>query len=236
MKVIDLFCGVGGFSEGFKQAGFEVVLAIDNWELALNSHKANHPDSEHWLVDIMYLESLPKCDVIIASPPCTEFSVAKIMGGDDRKPEKGMELVIKTLALIGNNNPKYWIIENVWGLEHYLEGHNLIKVDCYNFGSKSHRKRIFYGQFPTPKKIVPFAKAYPTITAQGGGGKWGNVGAWKKFGLKNYALDYNLMLDVMGFPKNYITLGNKSEIKKQIGNAVCPPTARAIAEAIQGVL
>ena len=46
--VIDLFCGIGGFSEGAKQAGAKVILAVDNWEIALEVHKNNHPDTEHW--------------------------------------------------------------------------------------------------------------------------------------------------------------------------------------------
>jgi site-specific DNA-cytosine methylase len=232
MKVIDLFCGIGGFSEGFKQAGFEIYLAIDNWELALKSHKVNHPDSNHWLVDIFYLDKIPECDVIIGSPPCTDFSIAKAMQGDRRDPEKGMILIDKMVDLIRKTKPKYWILENVWGLTDSLKLSH-IKIDCYDFGSKSHRRRAFFGHFPIPQKIQPFNEPYPTITAQGGGGKWGNVKAWKKMGMKNYALDYNFMLDVMGFPKNYVILGNKTEVKRQIGNAVPPPVAKAIAEAIK---
>ena len=36
MKVADFFCG-GGFSEGFRQAGFEIVFAVDKWEPAVNT-------------------------------------------------------------------------------------------------------------------------------------------------------------------------------------------------------
>ena len=31
MRVADFFCGGGGFSEGFRQAGFEIVFAVDKW-------------------------------------------------------------------------------------------------------------------------------------------------------------------------------------------------------------
>lgn len=81
MKVIDLFCGAGGFSEGFKQAGFQVVLAVDLWETALKSHLLNHPECEHWLADIERLDPSRligfEADVIIGSPPCTNFSKLK---------------------------------------------------------------------------------------------------------------------------------------------------------------
>lgn len=35
MTVIDLFCGAGGFSEGFRQQGFEILQGIDCWEPAI---------------------------------------------------------------------------------------------------------------------------------------------------------------------------------------------------------
>ena len=50
--VIDLFCGCGGFSEGARQAGAKIVLAIDNWEKALKIHKIHHPDTEHWDIEL----------------------------------------------------------------------------------------------------------------------------------------------------------------------------------------
>lgn len=50
--VIDLFCGCGGFSEGAKQAGASVKLAVDNWDKALSVHNKNHPDPEHWNIEL----------------------------------------------------------------------------------------------------------------------------------------------------------------------------------------
>ncbi|MGC8563174.1 MAG: DNA cytosine methyltransferase, partial [Thermoplasmata archaeon] len=41
LTVIDLFCGAGGFSEGFHQAGFDVVLGVDNWRPACETHRLN---------------------------------------------------------------------------------------------------------------------------------------------------------------------------------------------------
>jgi len=49
--VVDLFCGAGGLTLGFKQAeykgyGFKVVAAVDVWERACETYKANHPEVE----------------------------------------------------------------------------------------------------------------------------------------------------------------------------------------------
>ena len=85
LKVIDLFCGAGGFSEGFRQMGFEVTHAIDNWNPALVAHKENQPEAEVIKADIASLDphQFPKPDVIIGGPPCTEFSGSKRGGGGD---------------------------------------------------------------------------------------------------------------------------------------------------------
>ena len=45
MKVVDLFCGCGGLSLGFQQAGFDIIAAYDNWEAATDVYRLNfsHP-------------------------------------------------------------------------------------------------------------------------------------------------------------------------------------------------
>ena len=42
-RVCDFFCGSGVFLEGFRQAGFNVIFAVDIWELAVATYKANEP-------------------------------------------------------------------------------------------------------------------------------------------------------------------------------------------------
>ena len=69
MKVIDLFCGCGGFSEGFRQAGFEVIFGIDNNKNACKTFEHNFPNAEVVCDDILQFEDFPKADVILGSPP-----------------------------------------------------------------------------------------------------------------------------------------------------------------------
>ena len=87
IDVVDLFCGVGGFSEGARLAGHRVVLAIDSNKSALDAHKLNHPSAVHELV-ILPAENLqqllPSAGTkwhLHGSPPCTKLSRA---GGTNR--------------------------------------------------------------------------------------------------------------------------------------------------------
>ena len=40
--LIDFFCGGGGFTEGFRQMGFETLLGVDNWEPAIKTYNLNY--------------------------------------------------------------------------------------------------------------------------------------------------------------------------------------------------
>lgn len=153
MKVIDLFCGCGGFSEGFRQAGFEVVLAVDNWEVALKSHELNHPTAEHWLKDISKLASaeLPKADIIIGSPPCQGFSIA-----NKHTRTCDTTLVDKFVSIVSETGVKFWCWENVPAATSgkWLPFEPRV-VDCADYGVASHRKRKFCCSwaFPQPTHI-----------------------------------------------------------------------------------
>lgn len=50
--IIDFFCGAGGSSTGLHAAGFEVVAAANHWQLAIETHNTNHPNTEHFLDDL----------------------------------------------------------------------------------------------------------------------------------------------------------------------------------------
>ena len=53
MKAVDLFCGCGGLSLGFQQAGYNVVAAYDNWDAATDVYRLNfsHPVHKADLMD-----------------------------------------------------------------------------------------------------------------------------------------------------------------------------------------
>lgn len=120
-SVIDLFCGIGGFSYGFEMTNkFEVVSAADIWDVAINTYKKNHKNNnvELLLQDLTQLESEHwnkyenNIDVIIAGPPCQGFSMS---GKRDIKDKRNslFEEVIRITDVI---HPRYVVVENVVGL------------------------------------------------------------------------------------------------------------------------
>lgn len=119
LKIIDLFCGIGGFSYGFEMTNmYEVVLGVDIWETALNTFKKNHPSTNLLLDDITkvgldyWSKYKDNIDVIIAGPPCQGFSMSGKRDLNDSRNTL-FEQVVKVTELI---QPKYVVIENVVGL------------------------------------------------------------------------------------------------------------------------
>ena len=233
LTCVDLCCGGGGFSEGFKQAGFDIVLGIDNNFLACETFRINH-NCKVICQDILEPFDVPFCDVVIASPPCTFFS--KINKHD--KDETGLKLIKRIKMLIDKINPKYWVIENVPQIiDHFPEFKNYCQyLQANEFGLFHRRKRAFIGNIPkvTNNQKIDAEIIYPTPIAN----DWhlhkspkhqNNSCLSDYFG---FTPDIEVFRKIMGFPLGYIFVGNKKEQIRQIGNAVCPPVSRAIAEAI----
>ncbi len=149
MKVADFFCGGGGFSEGFRQAGFEVVFAVDKWDPAVLTHKGNHPNCRTINKDIVELSFLPDdefnsiipdTEVIIGSPPCVAFSSSNKSGKGDKA--EGIKLFEAYLRIIArkkkkkNSILKYWILENVPNIQKYIKDEYTakeLKIDDSDF-------------------------------------------------------------------------------------------------------
>lgn len=118
-KIIDLFCGIGGFSYGFEMTKrFETILGVDFWDVALNTFKKNHPTTHIEQRDITKLEDsffekyTNEVDVIIAGPPCQGFS----MSGKRDVFDVRNSLFYEVIRVVKVVNPKIVVIENVVGL------------------------------------------------------------------------------------------------------------------------
>jgi len=90
-SVTDLFCGAGGSSLGATAAGGEVLLAMNHWQLAIDTHNSNFPHVRHECADVSAVNPrrFPSTDVLIASPECTAHTLAK---GKKRKGLGQMDL------------------------------------------------------------------------------------------------------------------------------------------------
>lgn len=80
LTLMDWFCGAGGSSQGAHAVpGVEVARAANHWQLAIESHTANFPQTDHWKGDIREapVERWPVCDLFWASPECTKWSKAR---------------------------------------------------------------------------------------------------------------------------------------------------------------
>lgn len=80
LTMTDLFCGAGGSSTGAQGVGgVEVRLAANHWDKAIETHNANHPDTDHLQADISNTDPryVPRTDMLWASPECTNHSRAK---------------------------------------------------------------------------------------------------------------------------------------------------------------
>ncbi len=79
VTVTDQFCGAGGSSVGATAAGAELRLALNHWQLAIETHNTNFPNALHDCTDISACDPrrYPSTDILITSPECTNHSLAK---------------------------------------------------------------------------------------------------------------------------------------------------------------
>lgn len=120
---IDLFCGCGGLTTGLKLAGFRVMAAVDNDDLALDSYGANHPEVHLWRGDVSVvgrraakrdLDLAPgELDLLAGCPPCQGFSTLRTLNGSRRIRDAQNDLIFEFLRIIRELQPRTVMLENV---------------------------------------------------------------------------------------------------------------------------
>lgn len=138
---IDLFAGVGGLSLGFEQAGFDIVTSVEYDPVHAAVHAFNFPRTEILCADISTLsverlregiargcamhgsfdpEWAGEIDVVFGGPPCQGFSTMGKRLIDDKRNQ----LVFHFFRLIAGLRPRYFVMENVPGMQ--AGGHSSI--------------------------------------------------------------------------------------------------------------
>lgn len=132
--VVDLFCGIGGFSNGFEQTGtFQVTVGIDLLADRINTFAENHPAATVICGDIRdtSLTALaangPAPDVIIGGPPCQGFSSIRPFRTLTEKDQRNNLFEYFVLA-VDWFRPTWFVLENVVGLLTHRDGQTLMAI------------------------------------------------------------------------------------------------------------
>src|SRR6266853_2867086 len=116
IRTLDLFAGVGGSSAGARKAGARIVAAVDAWPLATETYRENFPDARvlpRMLNKVplqAFHESIGNIDLILASPECTNHTLAK---GNGKRCEASRETALQVTRFAREIMPRWIVVENV---------------------------------------------------------------------------------------------------------------------------
>jgi len=163
----DLYCGVGGMSLGFEQAGFNVIAAADIEKINVATHSSNFPECKTWCTDLSSASGIQfrketgigdrHIDALFSGPPCQGFS---LIGKRSQVDPRNL-LVYEFARLIGELLPSYFVMENVEGIllgkarntldefvrlvkaANYSVVEPIQVLDAAEFGVPQRRRRVF---------------------------------------------------------------------------------------------
>lgn len=169
MKAVSLFSGAGGFCEGVRLAGFEIVCAVESDPDAAATHAANFPGTPLFCGDIKRflradVPGVPsrrelaklEIDLVYGGPPCQGFS--QIGPRDLRDPRN--RLYKEFARVLEELRPKVFLMENVPNMVAMRNGHfrdlifsalddagytvGLVPLSAADFGVPQVRRRVFF--------------------------------------------------------------------------------------------
>ncbi len=164
MKVMDLFCGTGGFSKGFENTGaFSVVYGIDVLPVAVETFRLNHSQATAFAADIREVRlrtvvertglARGEVDAIVGGPPCQGFSsIRPFRSAMDDDPRNS--LFEEFAAYVNYFRPQVFVMENVVGLATHNQGATIEQIqECFDgLGYTSDWRIINAAHFGVPQK------------------------------------------------------------------------------------
>ena len=172
--VVDLFCGAGGLSEGFRQAGFEIVAGSDNDPDAMATYAANFPEARAITGDIrcssvkeQILDAVRHATVVVGGPPCQAFSQVRNHTRLIADPRNS--LYREFVDVLKQALPPCFVVENVTGMDQMgvreqiaadlsLDGEYTVLpqvLDAADFGVPQARKRLLFVGVRASSGMVP---------------------------------------------------------------------------------
>lgn len=171
LRVIDLFCGAGGLSLAFHQAGFHIVAAVELDANAAATYRKSFVESRSPTTELLQLDisatdtqnkllkvakAAGNIDVLIGGPPCQDFSPARIKA---ERQAMRMSLLDHYLAVLKGLRPRAFLFENVPGLQSADDGRHWNRLsaavralgyslssellNAEDFGVPQRRRRLF---------------------------------------------------------------------------------------------
>ena len=156
MTCVDLFSGLGGFSEGAKDSGANVLWAANHWPEAVRWHAQNHPGTTHACEDLHRVNwtKVPDHEVLLASPCCQGHSRAR--GKDRPHHDSARSTAWAVVDAAEAKRPDWIVVENVpeflkWALFPSFQDalqrlgycFEARVLDASEFGVPQSRKRVF---------------------------------------------------------------------------------------------
>lgn len=167
LTAIDLFCGAGGLSEGFRQAGFHVLAGQDFDDQAGATFAATHHEATFIggpIQDVRPQDLLKaagakrgEIDVIVGGPPCQGYSVYNHQRGDH---DPRASLFREYLRIVEGIRPRWLVMENVTGITSIAGGAIVREIEegmralgyrvdmrvlkAEEFGVPQERRRVFF--------------------------------------------------------------------------------------------
>jgi DNA (cytosine-5)-methyltransferase 1 len=158
---IDLFCGAGGITQGFRSAGFHCLYANDINRWAIETFRANHPDTRAENRPIEKVDAAVlrrelqlepgQLDVIVGGPPCQGFSI--------NAPERFLEdprnsLFKHYIRFLDEFKPKALLLENVPGMLSLGGGvvYEQILKELRAHGYNVHARILFAAHYGVPQE------------------------------------------------------------------------------------
>lgn len=236
MTVYETFCGIGGFSLGFKRAGFEIIGGCEIDPYARAVYEKNFgikPDG-----DIRSIESIP-ADIICGGFPCQDISNANPNGKglDGERSGLWWELA----RIIKNSSPRYVVLENVSALLSNGMGDILrffsevgydVEWDCLrakDFGASHLRDRLWIVAYSNSNRDFTEKRRRETTQKKiSGVDRSENSAIWELIRTSRWEVKPAVGGGAYGIP-------NRIHRIKCLGNAIVPQISQWIAERIKEI-